>query len=86
MRRRASGRRPPGPHPLFFLLPAHSAAAAVLSEAWEPATGERLLQAGGAPILKLHGSMPQVGRGAGWGRLWGVRWGRVPAVDAPQAA
>ena len=32
---------------------------AVFAEAWEAATGERLLQASGAPILKLHGNMPQ---------------------------
>ncbi|KAL4427451.1 hypothetical protein ABPG77_000740 [Micractinium sp. CCAP 211/92] len=31
----------------------------VFTEAWEPATGERLLQQHEAPILKLHGNMPQ---------------------------
>ncbi|PRW60362.1 DEAD-box ATP-dependent RNA helicase 17 [Chlorella sorokiniana] len=36
----------------------------VFADAWEEATGERLLQASGAPILKLHGNMPQSERTA----------------------
>jgi ATP-dependent RNA helicase DDX31/DBP7 len=37
---------------------------AVFTDAWEPSTGERLLQGNPAPILKLHGSMPQAERTA----------------------
>lgn len=64
--------RRPGMHATQRLLNqlAAAAAAAVFTEAWEPATGERLLQQHDAPILKLHGNMPQV---RSRGRLAGRR-------------